>query len=184
MLIATRKKKENIAEYLLYMWQIEDIIRANGLNMESIRSTVIDHFDCSDEERHAMAEWYESLIEMMRAENKQKEGHIQLVANTLIDLNDLHLRLLHEPKFADYAAAYYRVLPFLVELRNKNRENAEISDLEQAFSALYGVLLLKLQKKELTKETAEAARQISLLLALLAQYYRKDNNGELKWEND
>ena len=31
MKIASQKRKENIAEYLLYMWQIEDIIRANGL---------------------------------------------------------------------------------------------------------------------------------------------------------
>ena len=28
MIIARQKKQENIAEYLLYMWQIEDIIRA------------------------------------------------------------------------------------------------------------------------------------------------------------
>ena len=45
MIIAKRKRKENIAEYLLYMWQIEDIIRANNLDIESIRKNVIDRFD-------------------------------------------------------------------------------------------------------------------------------------------
>ena len=34
MIIASQKKKENIAEYLLYMWQIEDIIRAYGLDID------------------------------------------------------------------------------------------------------------------------------------------------------
>ena len=29
MIIARQKRKENIAEYLLYMWQVEDLIRAN-----------------------------------------------------------------------------------------------------------------------------------------------------------
>lgn len=28
MITASQKRKENIAEYLLYMWQIEDLIRA------------------------------------------------------------------------------------------------------------------------------------------------------------
>ncbi|WP_347164130.1 DUF4924 family protein, partial [Parabacteroides merdae] len=37
MIIARRKRKENIAEYLLYMWQVEDLIRANNFDMDSIR---------------------------------------------------------------------------------------------------------------------------------------------------
>ena len=28
--IAQQLKERNIAEYLIYMWQIEDLIRANG----------------------------------------------------------------------------------------------------------------------------------------------------------
>ena len=34
MIIAQKKRKENIAEYLLYMWQIEDLIRATGVSAE------------------------------------------------------------------------------------------------------------------------------------------------------
>ena len=44
MIIASQKRKENIAEYLLYMWQIEDMIRANGLDLGKIRTNVIDRF--------------------------------------------------------------------------------------------------------------------------------------------
>ena len=44
MIIAKRKRKENIAEYLLYMWQVEDLIRANKFDMDSIRRTVIAHY--------------------------------------------------------------------------------------------------------------------------------------------
>ena len=40
MIIAEQKRKENIAEYLLYMYQVEDMIRANGLDIESIEKTV------------------------------------------------------------------------------------------------------------------------------------------------
>ena len=38
MYISQQLKKQNIAEYLLYMWQIEDLIRANRFDMESIRT--------------------------------------------------------------------------------------------------------------------------------------------------
>ena len=40
MIIARRKRKENIAEYLLYMWQVEDLIRANNFDMDSILSLI------------------------------------------------------------------------------------------------------------------------------------------------
>ena len=35
MFVASQKRKENIAEYLLYMWQIEDLIRANNLDIDN-----------------------------------------------------------------------------------------------------------------------------------------------------
>ncbi len=79
MFIASQKRKENIAEYLLYMWQIEDIIRANNLDIESIRKNVIDRFDLSDEQRQQLTEWYESLIDMMRREDVEKSGHLQKI---------------------------------------------------------------------------------------------------------
>jgi len=36
MFITQQKKKENIAKYILYMWQIEDVIRAYNFDIESI----------------------------------------------------------------------------------------------------------------------------------------------------
>ena len=66
MIIASQKRKENIAEYLIYMWQIEDIIRANNLDIDKIKENVIDRFNLDDAQRREMVEWYESLIDMMR----------------------------------------------------------------------------------------------------------------------
>ena len=72
MYIASRKHKENIAEYLLYMWQIEDLIRANGLDIDLIKANVIDRFNLDPSQEKEMIEWYESLIDMMRRENVEK----------------------------------------------------------------------------------------------------------------
>ena len=42
MYIASKKRKENIAEYILYMWQVEDMIRANGCDIDRIKANIID----------------------------------------------------------------------------------------------------------------------------------------------
>lgn len=91
MFIAHKLRKENICEYLLYMWQIEDLIRAFNLNIDTINERIISNYPVKDEaERKSLYEWYESLIEMMRLENIQEKGHLQLNKNIIIDLNDFH----------------------------------------------------------------------------------------------
>ena len=166
MITASAKKRENIAEYLLYMWQIEDIIRAYGLDIDKIRENLVDRYtDLSLELRKDMLEWYESLIDMMRSEGVAAKGHLQLNRNTLADIEQLHRRLLADPKFANYATDYYDTLPLIVELRSKAGENRK-DEIETCFDALYGILMLKLQKKEISADTARAAARISRFLAL------------------
>ena len=114
MIIASQKRKENIAEYLLYMWQIEDIIRANNLDIDRIKTNVIDRYDISPSQKKEMTEWYESLIDMMRRENVEKNGHLQLNKNVMIQLVELHQALLKDPRFADYTAEFYKTLPFKI----------------------------------------------------------------------
>ena len=181
MITASAKKRENRAEYLLYMWQIEDLIRAYDLDIDKISENIIDRYQGLDEDqRTQMREWYESLIDMMRREGKEKTGHLQLNQNTLNDLGDLSRRLLNDPKFASYSAQYYNTLPLIVELRAKAGDNKK-DEIETCFDALYGILMLRLQGKEISEETASAARQISKFLALLAAYYKKDYNNELEF---
>lgn len=41
MKIAQQLKEKNIAEYLIYMWQVEDLLRANGCDIDRIRQNII-----------------------------------------------------------------------------------------------------------------------------------------------
>lgn len=182
MIIARQKRKENIAEYLLYMWQVEDLIRANHFDMDSIRRTVIAFYEQPDEVKEEIARWYEELIEMMRGEDVKEKGHIQLNTNVIVALTDLHLSLLKTPKEMVYAASYYKTLPFIVQLRAKSG-GTEVPELETCFAALYGYLLLKMQGKEISSDTMDGIKQISTFLAILADKYREDMNGELKLED-
>ena len=178
MIIAKRKRKENIAEYLLYMWQVEDLIRANRFDMDSIRRTVIAHYAQPASVKEEIAQWYQELIDMMRGEGVMEKGHIQLNKNVIIALTDLHLRLLRSTKEMVYGATYYKTLPFIVQLRAKSG-GEELPEIETCFNALYGYLLLKMQHKEVSAETTEAIKQITAFLALLSEKYRADMNNEL-----
>ena len=118
---------------------------------------------------------------MKRSEGVKEKGHIQLNKNVIIALTDLHLRLLKSPKEMVYGAAYYKTLPFIVQLRAKSG-GEDLPELETCFNAIYGFLMLKMQGKEISPETMEGIKQISSFLALLAEKYREDMNGELKLE--
>ena len=165
------------------MWQVEDLIRANHFDMDEIRDKVIARYNQPDEVKEEIARWYEELIEMMRSEGVKESGHIQLNKNVIITLTDLHLRLLKSPKEIIYGAAYYKTLPYIVQLRAKSGGN-DIPELETCFTAVYGYLMLRMQEKEISAETLDGIKQISSFLALLAEKYRADMNGELELEDE
>ena len=186
MLIALQKKHDNIAEYLLYMWQLEDLLRAHDCDADKI-APLADRFrgieGMDDEKIAAIRQWYCDLAAMMLAEGKREKGHLQININTLLDLTDLHLMLLKSEKDAIYTSAFYSTLPYIVELRSK--EGTEpVGEIETCFTALYGVLLLRLQKKPIGKETEVAIAQISKLLGLLSEKYKQWKSGELKFEEE
>ncbi len=182
MFIAQQLKEKNIAEYLLYMWQVEDLIRANDCDIEKIKSTIISHYQMSEEDKEKLTQWYDDLIGMMRAEGVTEKGHLQINKNILLLLSELHSELLRTSKYPFYGAAYFKALPFIVELRNRSGKKDE-PELETCFEALYGVMLLKLQKKEISPDTEKAIKEITNFLSLLANYYEKDKKGELKLED-
>ena len=152
--IAQQLKEKNIAEYLIYMWQEEDLIRANHCEPEEMEANVIARYP--EEQRPAMREWYTNLITMMGEEGVREKGHLQINKNVIINLTELHNALSSSPKFPFYSAAYFKALPFIVELRNKNG------------------------KKDEPEGTAKAVEAITSFLSMLANYYDKDRKGELK----
>ena len=174
MIFAQQKMKENIVEYLLFMWQVEDLIRANHFDLEKIQQTLVNQYDQPEEVKQQILQWYEELINMMHSEGVMESGHIQLNKNIIIALTDLHLRLLRNPEETVYITQYYKTLPYIVQLRAKSG-GVETAELETCFTAIYGYLLLRLQRKEILPETLEAVKQINTLLYCLSEKYKKDN---------
>ena len=131
MFVSQKLRKENIAEYLLYMWQVEDIIRAFDCYLPALRRNYLSSFDLSDDDREDLADWYSDLIRMMTEEGKREGGHLQINKVVMQNLVELHNQLLSSPKFPFYSAAYYKVLPYIVELRNKG--DKDVNEIETCF---------------------------------------------------
>ena len=181
MYISQELRKSNIAEYLLYMWQIEDTIRAFDCSLSRIRHEYIDRFDYTDEQKEDVADWFGHLIRMMNEEGCRERGHLQINRVTLQQLVDLHAQLLDSSKFPFYQAEYYKVLPYIVELRNKGAHREE-NEIETCLNSLYGVMMLRLQKKEISPETQRAVKEITTLIGMLSDYYKKDREEGLEFE--
>ena len=173
MFIAKELRKKSIAEYLLYMWQIEDIIRAMGCSLPLIRKAYINKFtDYTDEQKEDEIDWFGNLVRMMNEEGKRDQGHLNINDIVVRDLVDFHQRLLQSNRFPIYNAEYYKVLPFIVELRGKGDKN--ISEIETCLDALYGIMMLRMQKKEISPETEHAIKEISTFIGMLSDYYLKN----------
>ena len=144
-----KSKKENIAEYILYLWQMEDYLRAFPAQAD------------------ATAELHE-LNEMMHREGIVEGGHLQLAQNALSELEELHSRLLQED--AIYRANIIRLTPSLNLLKAKT-DKPTMSDIEACLLLLYQIMLLRLQEREITPETANVQQQATRLLQFLSKIY-------------
>ena len=181
MFIAQELRKTNIAEYLLYMWQVEDTIRAFGCSLSRIRREYVDRFDYTDEQKEEETDWFGNLIRMMNQEGCREQGHLQINKVVMLQLQELHAQLLASAKFPFYSAEYYRVLPYIVELRSRGASKEE-NEIETCFNTLYGVMMLRLQQKEITANTQHAVKEITTLVGMLNDYYLKDKQEPLEFE--
>jgi lipopolysaccharide export LptBFGC system permease protein LptF len=172
MIIAQKLKQQNIIEYLLYMWQIEDLIRANDFDLDKIQKNVIDKFDVPDDTKQAMRIWYDNLIALMENDGVKERGHIQVLANIVYELTDLHLKLMRSPFHQDYQKAFEEAMPYLNEYLAKVPQNERDKSLiELALEAMYGKWVLRLQGKQISEQTDFALNKISNFLAILAKKY-------------
>ena len=144
-----RSKKDNIAEYILYLWQMEDYLRA------------------FPQQADATPELHE-LHEMMHREGITESGHLQLAENALDELEELHAAILNED--AMYRAAIMRLQPSLNLLKAKT-DRPTMSDIEACLLLLYQIMLLRLQKREISPETAGVQAQATQLLQFLSRTY-------------
>jgi len=177
MLIAQEKRKTNIAEYILYMWQVEDLLRACSFNTELIESKLVSRFGADEQTGKEIAGWYNNLALVMEKEHIREKGHLQAITNLVSDLNEFHLKMIATQVDGEYLRLYQINREAISEFAQKSGNSAN-NEVDACLNALYGVLLLKLKNTEislLTQNTVEGfGRMIGHLSARYIQFENDD----------
>lgn len=183
MLIARQKLNENIAEYILYMYQIEDLIRAYNFDLDAIIENYVRPQLPDNSFIEQYKDWYRNLIAQMRSQRIDKQGHLHDLKDILVELSFLHNTLLNLSNDEKYRTLFETATPYIEEF--KERSNLKDKNyIEILFHALYMKLLLKLQKKEISAESEEAFDSMRVMLAYLARTYHQMKSGDLNFFNN
>lgn len=173
-----QKRRENIAEYILYLWQVEDLLRALQFSPEAIYRTLVDRIEGADEQqKENIFNWYMQIVELLRKEGKEEKGHLEHTLHLIADLHNLHLQLQKLPVGEHYRITY---MPLSLELPRLRQlmDNEEMSDTELCFRALYATMLYRI-KGEHKSAIEDTLAVISPAIGELAAMYGKVERGEI-----
>ena len=177
--IAQQKRKENIAEYILYLWQIEDLLRALQFSPEAIYSTLVKPRNLDSTHEQMLLAWYMDIAGLLAQEKKEQSGHLDHTLHLIHDLHDLHLRLMQQQELGeDYRQRHALLAQHLSALRSRLGKESEMNDTELCFRALYAAMLYRI-KGEGEKVVADTIEVVSPVVALLTNYYHKVERGEI-----
>ena len=182
MQIAKKTKESNIAEYVIYMFQIEDLIRANDLEINTIVDTILAPQIKDDLLLGQYTNWYKELIKRMKIEGKKEKGHLTELDEILMELLMLHDTLINVVNNKKYKIVFEKALPALKDFQHKSN-NSNINLIEIGFNALYSKVILNLKGQEFTESTQSAFKSISELIGTLAAFYSKMKSGDIDFSN-
>ena len=181
--IAQAKRRENIAEYILYLWQVEDLLRALQFSPEAIWSQLVAPRGNDEEHKQLCLLWYMDIVDLLRREGKEEKGHLAHTLHLIADLHDLHLQLLKLPVGEHYRGTFARLEPSLPELRTLAGEEVA-SDTELCFRALYAAMLYRIKGQGERSAVADTIELVSPVIAELAAMHGKVERGEVDLYKD
>jgi hypothetical protein len=177
MIIAQEKRKTNIAEYIIYMWQVEDLIRALNFDMEKIKTTLVAQYDVDDKQRSLVVDWYSNLNLMIVKEQIQKTGHLQFLSNLTNDLNLFHKALLQQNIDVEYSRLYSEIQADIELVRKKSGKDDH--DIDVALNTLYLILMLKMKEQKISEGTQSAVWKFGNFMGQLSKLFKAYEADEL-----
>lgn len=179
MIIAQEKRKTNIVEYILYMWQVEDMLRTCSFDPDKIEQLLVNQYQVDDVKRSVIAQWYTNLAAAMEMEHVLEKGHLQSLINQVNDLYGFHLKLLRSQKDQEYTRLFQMNLDAVNNFINKSGVQYS-NDIEACLNALYGYVYLKLKKSEISDSTQKTIAGFAGLLGHLSARYIQFENDEFE----
>ena len=172
--IAEKKKKENVAEYILYMWQMEDLLRGLNFNLDQLEEEVFS--EVSDEQaKSTNMLWFKKLARDMKDQAVDVSGHHQDTVELIQQLVFLQNKLLAIGQNKAFIEAFKEAKPVMEEFR-KRSDQIPTNDVETALTALYGMLALRISGKEISPETRAGIQSMSKYLAHLSHAFKSEES--------
>ena len=172
MIPANIKKKESIAEYIIFMYQAEDLIKAYDYNLDDILEYVIKHMSSDKEVIKEQLLWYADIIEQMKnediAKSKIRLRSTQVYVDRLTRLHD-QLLVTDELYQGNYAKADKDIRHHI-----NLSENTIVNPVQICLNGLYGLLLIKLNGKKVSDEQQTTLTNFGSVLEYLSEAYKKE----------
>ena len=169
MLTADKKKKENISEYIIHMYQTEDLLRVYNFNMKDIQKYVISHIKEGDTQE--IYNWYKEIAQQMKAEGIEERGHLKSTQEVVGQLTKLHEQLLKADQ--QYRQLYSKTAVYIH--KSIEQSNGAVKEPVQAcLNGIYGYLLLRMDGQKVDESLMPAVNAFGDLLSYLS--YRWKHN--------
>ena len=175
--------KNNIAEYILFMWQTEDLIRACQFDANRIREVIATNQGLANPQIDELKDWYLSIAEQMMSEGVQNNGHISDLHAIIQELFYLHNTLINVLRDEKYIGLFKTAEKFLKEYKAVTDGNVGNS-IEMCLTALYGKLLLRIKGEDISPETEEAMQSFTHMMAYLSNKYDAMKSGSLDFSGN
>jgi hypothetical protein len=170
VLIAEKKKKENISEYIVHMYKTEDLLRAFEFDIEQVERYMITHLPLSDEDKTLEKEWYVELASKMKSDEGMESGHLVEVQEIVSELELLHKNLKDsDPEYQGVIEEARKDLDQYLKLANDEK----MGEVQLCLNALYGYLLLKLENKPVLDSQKDTVEKFGAVLAYLSFKYQE-----------
>jgi len=170
MLLVDQKYENNICEYIVHMYQTEDLLRVYDFNLDSIEKFVIYHLPIEEIEKKEFKNWYAQIKDEMTEEGIMQQGHLSRVQANVSELSVLHEKLLIDDE--DYAEVFFEAEPHINHHISLS-EGKIVNPIQICINGIYGLLLLRLNGKTVKKELQERLDHFGNVLSYLAVKYKE-----------
>ncbi|MCB9185074.1 MAG: DUF4924 family protein [Flavobacteriales bacterium] len=167
-----RRREENIAGYIIGMWQVEDLMRALALDMAQVEERLVSTAEGDADAKAELRGWYSGIVTRMKEQGIQRAGHLSEVEEIVNELEYLHRALVDVLNDEEYDALLAKAEPGIKAVQQHAGGDPE-GAITSALTAVYGVMMLRSQGKEISAETQESDAAIRGLLDRLSQHYKQ-----------
>lgn len=163
----------NLSEYILFLWQSEDLIRAFDFNLEDVKNHYLAPSAKDEVGLSKDFYWFQTLANEMLAEGVKEKGHTQRSLEKMAELEAIHLLLFAEVEDPKYLKIIEKAYPLVGEFIKKKSGKKSQTLTTACLNALYGFLLLRLKQEKISEETQEAVKTFKEILAYLSAKYKQ-----------